>query len=54
MTLGLVLSLAYYVLLEPTFDAFSWHTHLINSVAILLDGFIIDNEGNYKRIVNMS
>ena len=40
--LALSLSLAYWLLLRTEWDAFSWHCHLINSLAVVTDVVISD------------
>lgn len=39
---GMAVTIAFWALLRTEFDAFSWHCHLINSVAILLDLIVAD------------
>ena len=43
--ISLALTLAYWTLLRTNFDAFSWHCHLVNSVAVIVDLIITDHPG---------
>ena len=43
--LSLSISVAFWVLLRTTFDAFSWHCHLVNSIAVIVDLLICDIPG---------
>jgi len=41
--LGICLSIAYWTLLRTEDSAFSWHAHLVNSVAIIIDIVVTDH-----------
>jgi len=40
--MSLSLSIAYWTLLRTDWDPFSWHCHLINSIAVLIDLIVSD------------
>jgi len=41
--MSLSLSIAYWTLLRTDWDPFSWHCHLVNSIAVLIDLVISDH-----------
>ncbi|CAG5109653.1 Oidioi.mRNA.OKI2018_I69.chr2.g4168.t1.cds [Oikopleura dioica] len=41
---GIMLSLAYWILLRTDLNAYSWHCHLINSVSIIVDLVVTDTQ----------
>merc|ERR1711931_441450 len=41
--MSLSLSIAYWTLLRTDWDPFSWHCHLVNSIAVLIDLIISDH-----------
>ena len=43
--MGFSLSIAYWVLLRTEDTVFSYHVHLVNSIAIIMDLIISDNPG---------
>jgi len=43
--MSLSLSIAYWTLLRTDWDPFSWHCHLVNSIAVLIDLVISDHPG---------
>lgn len=48
--MGLSLSIAYWTLLRTEDTVFSWHVHLVNSIAIIIDLMICDHPGKYKLV----
>lgn len=47
--MGFSLSIAYWLLLRTEDTIFSWHVHLVNSIAIVMDLIVCDNPGNVSN-----
>ena len=49
--ISLTLTLAYWTMIRSSYDAFSWHCHLVNSISVLIDLIVSDHPGSNSYTV---